>query len=200
MPQRTGILYLVSGPSGSGKTTMCRRLADTGEAQYSTSCTTRAPRAGEIEGTDYFFLNVNEFKAKIENGDFLEYAEVHGNFYGTLKSEVLQHLAQGSDVVMDIDVQGAESVRTCRDTIIQAALVDLFIRLDSEEELRARLTNRGTDNKETIDLRLSNSLEEMAHWPKYSFNMISKTKEEDFNNFFSLLKGQRLLTARQCSL
>ena len=108
MSSRTGILLLVSGPSGSGKTTLCRKLANDGEAVYSTSCTTRPMREGEKDGHDYHFLTRDEFMLRAESGDFLEHAEVHGNFYGTLKSEVLDHLHKGTDVVMDIDVQGAQ--------------------------------------------------------------------------------------------
>ena len=107
MIQRSGILLVVSGPSGSGKTTLCRRLADAGEAHYSISCTTREPREGEVDGRDYHFLTQEEFKDRIEHGELLEHAEVHGNYYGSLISEVLEHIESGRDVVMDIDVQGA---------------------------------------------------------------------------------------------
>ncbi|MDB4465597.1 AAA family ATPase, partial [Akkermansiaceae bacterium] len=98
MTSRTGILLLVSGPSGSGKTTLCRRLADEKEAHYAISCTTRPPREGEVDGRDYHFLSKDDFTARIDGGEFLEHAEVHQNYYGTLKSEVLDHLAAGTDV------------------------------------------------------------------------------------------------------
>jgi guanylate kinase len=152
--ERTGILLLVSGPSGSGKTTLCRRLADEKEAHYSISCTTRAAREGEVNGRDYHFLTKENFTARIEAGKLLEYAEVHGNFYGTLKSEVLDHLTTGTDVVMDIDVQGATQVRGCADQGIQTALIDIFVMPPSEDELLARLTGRGTDAEEVIALRM----------------------------------------------
>lgn len=124
---RTGILLVVSGPSGSGKTTLCRRLADEEEAHYSISCTTRAPRDGEVNGKDYHFLDRDDFTKRIQTGNFLEHAEVHGNHYGTLKSEVLNYISKGVDVVMDIDVQGATLVRACEDPEIQTALTDLFV-------------------------------------------------------------------------
>ncbi|MCB1134120.1 MAG: guanylate kinase, partial [Verrucomicrobiae bacterium] len=127
MSVRTGILLVVSGPSGSGKTTLCRRLADLGEVRYSVSCTTRAPRPGEVNGRDYHFLQTSEFQRLVEAGEFLEHAEVHGNHYGSLRSEVLGHLDQGIDVVMDIDVQGAAQVRACNDPGIMRARVDLFV-------------------------------------------------------------------------
>lgn len=196
MPTRTGILYLVSGPSGSGKTTLCRRLADEGEAVYSTSCTTRQARDGEKDGHDYYFLSKDEFNQRVNSGEFLEHAEVHGNDYGTLKSEVLEYLSQGTDVVMDIDVQGAEQVRACNDPEIQTALVDLFVMPPSEDELLKRLTGRGTDSDEVIAIRMKNAMEEIAHWQKYSYRLISQTKEEDYSTFVSLLQAERLRVSR----
>ena len=100
MSSRTGIILLVSGPSGSGKTTLCRRLADEGEVVYSTSCTTRPAREGEKNGHDYHFLSREEFEQRITAGDFIEYAEVHGNLYGTLKSEVMDHISIGKDCLL----------------------------------------------------------------------------------------------------
>tara|TARA_B100001093_G_C26767397_1_gene988513 strand:- start:817 stop:1413 length:597 start_codon:yes stop_codon:yes gene_type:complete len=193
---RIGILLLVSGPSGSGKTTLCRRLSDEDEAHYSISCTTRLPREGEVNGRDYHFLDRNDFQARIEAGEFLEYAEVHGNHYGTLKSEVLDFVSKGQDVVMDIDVKGADQVRDCRDSAIESALVDLFVMPPSETELRARLTERGTDTEDVITLRMENALEEMKHWPKYSYRLLSTTREEDYLNFKSLILAERLRVAR----
>ncbi|MDB4438438.1 guanylate kinase [bacterium] len=193
---RTGILLLVSGPSGSGKTTLCRRLADEKEAHYSISCTTRLPREGEVDGRDYHFLSKEDFKKRIAAGEFLEHAEVHGNYYGTLKSEVLDHLAVGTDVVMDIDVQGADQVRSCPDSQIVKALTDLFVMPPSEQEIRARLTGRGTDAEAIIALRMKNALEEMKHWPEYSYRLISATREEDYLNFKSLMLAERLRVSR----
>jgi guanylate kinase len=196
MSARTGILLLVSGPSGSGKTTLCRRLAEEREARYSISCTTRPPRPGETDGRDYHFLTRDEFERRVAAGEFLEHAEVHGNRYGTLKSEVLGHLAAGTDIVMDIDVQGAAQVRACDDEAIHAALVDLFVMPPSEAELRARLTGRGTDSDDVIALRMANSLDEMRHWPEYTFRLVSGTHEEDYLRFKALLLAERLRVAR----
>ena len=196
MSARTGILLLVSGPSGSGKTTLCRRLAEEREARYSISCTTRAPRPGETDGRDYHFLTRDEFERRVAAGEFLEHAEVHGNRYGTLKSEVLGHLAAGTDIVMDIDVQGAAQVRACDDESIHAALVDLFVMPPNEAELRARLTGRGTDSDDVIALRMRNSLDEMRHWPEYTFRLVSGTHEDDYLRFKALLLAERLRVAR----
>ncbi|MCP5536056.1 MAG: guanylate kinase [Akkermansiaceae bacterium] len=194
--KRSGILLLVSGPSGSGKTTLCRRLANEGEVAYSTSCTTRAAREGERDGHDYHFLTREAFQAKIAAGDFLEHAEVHGNFYGTLKSEVLDRIATGTDVVMDIDVQGADQVRDCPDEAIQTALVDLFVMPPTEGELLKRLTGRGTDSEEVIALRMKNALGEIESWPKYKYRLLSGTHEEDYPRFKSLVIAERLKTSR----
>ncbi len=196
MSARTGMLLVVSGPSGSGKTTLCRRLADAGEARYSISCTTRPPRSGEMDGCDYHFLTRTEFERKLAAGDFLEHAEVHGNLYGSLKSEVLSHLEEGSDVVMDIDVQGAGQVRNCEDPDIRRALVELFVMPPSGEELRARLAGRGTDSEETIALRMANALGEMRHWRDYTYVLHSSTREEDYAKFSALITAERLRVSR----
>jgi guanylate kinase len=196
MPQRTGILLVVSGPSGSGKTTLCRRLADEGEASYSVSCTTRSPRPGEVDGRDYHFLSREEFTAKREAGDFLETAEVHGNLYGTLKSEVTNRLAQGVDVVMDLDVQGAAQVRACQDAEIRAAAVDLFVMPPNEGELLARLSGRGTDSAEVIALRMKNAIEETSHWPEYTYRLLSGGREEDYSRFKALIIAERMRVRR----
>lgn len=199
MSQRTGILLVVSGPSGSGKTTLCRHLADLGEVHYSISCTTRAPRPGEEDGTDYHFLTRESFEARFAMGDFLEHAEVHGNLYGTLKSEVAAPLADGRDVVMDIDVQGAAQVRACPDADIRRAFVDLFVMPADDTELHARLSDRGTDSEETINLRMRNALEEIAHWPLYQYRLLSSTREEDFARFRALVTAERMRASRSIS-
>jgi len=195
-PARAGILLLVSGPSGSGKTTLCRRISEEKEAVYSTSCTTRQPREGERNGVDYYFLTHDAFTQRIATGEFLEHAEVHGNFYGTLKSEILDHISSGTDVVMDIDVQGADQVRACTDPAICSALVDLFVMPPTQEELRKRLRGRGTDSEEVIDLRMNNALDEIEACPKYTYRLLSGTHKEDYPRFKSLLLAERLRAKR----
>lgn len=196
MSARTGILLVVSGPSGSGKTTLCRQLADTGEAHYSISCTTRSPRPGELHGRDYHFLTREEFQRRLDHGDFLEHAEVHGNLYGSLKCEVSAYLRAGTDVVMDIDVQGAAQVRACEDEEIHRAFVDLFVMPPSETELHERLAGRGTDSAEVIALRMTNALEEMAHWRLYSHRLLSSSRTEDYARFLSLVTAERMRVSR----
>ncbi len=196
MSQRKGILLVVSGPSGSGKTTLCRRLADEGEASYSVSCTTRSARPGEINGRDYHFLSRDEFITKRDAGEFLECAEVHGNLYGTLKSEVIGPLGNGTDIVMDLDVQGAAQVRACPDAEIRLTAVDLFVMPRNKEELLARLSGRGTDSEEVIALRMKNALGEMSHWPEYTYRLLSGEREEDYYRFKSLVIVERMRVSR----
>ena len=191
---RLGILYLVSGPSGSGKTTLCRRLAEEGEAVYARSCTTRPMRPGEQNGVDYFFLSPVDFLDKVTSGEFIEHAEVHGNHYGTLKSEVLAYLEAGRDVVMDIDVQGAALVRNCTEEIVKTSLLDLFVSPPDHAEILQRLAGRGTDSEDVIALRMANALEEIAHAHLYSHLLESTDRESDYDHFLSLLKGARLAT------
>jgi guanylate kinase len=190
--QRLGVLMVVSGPSGTGKTTLCRKLCGEGEAVFSVSCTTRAPRPGEVDGKDYFFLSDEDFVARIERGEFFEHAHVHGRRYGTLKSYVIDNLSRGIDVLMDIDVQGAQQVRTCEDEIIQRCLVEVFVLPPSVEELKQRLSGRGTESSESLDLRLGNAIAEMKHWPDYDYALVSGTRELDYARFKSLLISQRM--------
>ncbi len=189
--QPRGVLCVVSGPSGSGKTTICRAVSEQGEAVYAISATTRAPRGTEENGKDYFFFTREEFESRVKSEAFLEYAEVHGNYYGTLKSEVLGHLEAGTDVLMDIDVQGAAQVRACQDPAIRESLVDVFVLPPSMDELKARLSGRGTETEEQKALRLGNATEEMAHWPEYGYTIVSRTREEDLEAFLHILKAER---------
>lgn len=181
-----GILLVVSGPSGSGKTTLCRRSTDEGRTHYSISCTTRAPRPGERDGVDYHFLTRHEFETRVAAGEFLEHATVHGNCYGTLKSDVIPLLTQGKTVVMDIDVQGADQVRACADETIRRCYADVYIHVPSDE-LERRLRGRETDDNEVIALRLRNAATEDAERFKYAFILVSGDRECDYARFSALL-------------
>src|SRR5438477_9642283 len=151
---RRGILFVVSAPSGAGKTTLVERIRQSPNLFYSVSCTTRAPRAGEIDGEDYQFLSDTDFRERTDKGDFLEHAQVHGDRYGTLREPVVTNLKSGRNVLIDIDTQGAAVIRNCGDPLIRDALADVFIMPPDLEELRKRLLNRGTETVEQIDLRL----------------------------------------------
>lgn len=183
-----GSLFVVSGPSGSGKTTLCRRSTGEGLTVYSISCTTRAPRHGERDGCDYHFLSVSQFQEKITHGDFLEYAEVHGNFYGTLKADILELLHEGKTIVLDIDVQGAQQVRNCSDDVIRQCYADVFIHVPMDE-LELRLRGRESDLEEVIALRLKNAAEEEAQRHLYQHTLISGSREGDYAYFMELLKS-----------
>jgi len=195
-PQRIGILCVVSGPSGSGKTTVCRKVSALRDAHYAVSCTTRHPRRGEVDGKDYHFLSHKAFERKIVGGELLEHAEVHGQLYGTLQAPVLSQLMAGRDVLMDIDVLGAAQIRACTHPTIRRALVDVFITPPDLAELRRRLAGRGTETEEQLDLRLHNAVQEVRHWPDYSYTIRSGTKEEDFQLFQAILDAESCRSSR----
>lgn len=195
-PDRIGLLCMVSGPTASGKTTVCRKARDLENCAYSISCTTRAPREGEQDGVDYHFLTKEDFMHRTLHGEFLEWATVHGNYYGTLKSEVVAHLEAGRDVVMDIDIQGAQLIRAAEDPFIRNALVDVFILPPSMEEIKNRLSGRGTETDDQMRLRLYNALEEMKHWREYRYAIVSDTPDSDLERFRSILHCERLRSCR----
>lgn len=160
---RLGIALVISAPSGTGKTTLIRRLrTEFPNFGYSISCTTRAPRDGEVDGKDYHFLSRERFVELRDQGHFAEWAEVHGNFYGTPLAPVREMLAKGQDILFDIDVQGAAQLRT---TMAEAGFI--FILPPSVAELERRLRGRGLDSEEVILRRLTNARAEMREAPKY---------------------------------
>lgn len=189
--QRSGFLCVVSGPSGCGKTTLCRAQAKLPHFVYSTSCTTRAPRPGEVNGKDYHFLYEEEFLDRVKRKQFLEYAKVHNHYYGTLKSTVMGHLQEGTNVLMDLDVQGADKIRRDRDKSIKSAFVDIFVMPPTMKELHRRLSGRGTDDASVIELRMDNAREEIKHWRDYQYVMMSGSPSEDRDTFRSILEAER---------
>jgi guanylate kinase len=194
--RRRGILFVISAPSGAGKSTLLRLLQNQPDFEYSVSCTTRAPRPGEIDGRDYHFLSRAEFERHLNAGDFLEHALVHGNYYGTLRSAVLEKLEAGTDVLLDIDVQGADRIRNEQGPI-RDALVDVFLMPESMETLRYRLLKRGTESAEQMTLRLQNAAAEIEAWPRYAYRIISGLPEEDATNFRAIMRAERLRSRNQ---
>jgi guanylate kinase len=193
---RSGILFVVSAPSGAGKTTLCDALRQTPDFVYSVSCTTRAPRAGETEGEDYHFLSEAEFLERVAAGQFLEYAKVHEHYYGTLREPIRASLDSGVDVLIDVDIQGAAAIRGFKDDFIRRALCDVFIMPPDLDELRRRLTRRGTETAAQIELRLINAAREMELWRDYRYTIISKSMEEDLQKFRHIMGAERYLSRR----
>ena len=168
-----GKLFVFSGPSGAGKGTICKRLLEETDLELSVSMTTRAPREGEVDGVSYFFETKEGFEQKIAEDNFLEYAEVYGNYYGTPKGPVLDKLAKGIDVVLEIDIQGALKVK---ENYPDGVFV--FILPPSLSELRKRLTGRGTETAEAIELRLGETLKELSYIDKYDYCVVNGELEE----------------------
>ncbi|HJY53324.1 MAG TPA: guanylate kinase [Candidatus Udaeobacter sp.] len=193
---RHGILFVISAPSGAGKTTVVETLRKTPSFFYSISCTTRAPRAGEIEGKHYQFLSASDFHARIEAGDFLEYAKVHGDLYGTLREPVLTNLKTGVDVLIDIDTQGAATIRNYDDPIIRMALADIFIMPPDLEELHRRLAKRGTETAQQIASRLATARREMELWRDYRYTIVSGSIEDDLEKVRHIVSAESYLTRR----
>lgn len=187
------LLLVVSAPSGAGKSSLCNRLIKTfPEMVYSISCTTRAPRGTERNGVHYHFLSEEEFAARIAAGEFLEHATVHGSRYGTLKQTVYDALSQGRDILMDIDVQGAQQIRSAcgalrSDDAIRQSFVDIFIAPPSVEELRRRLCGRSTDSAETIDRRMRNAIGEMEQQTTYQYTVINDDFETAANELIAII-------------
>lgn len=198
--RRTGILFVISAPSGAGKTTLCNALRQKPDFVWSVSCTTRAPRAGEIDGEDYHFLSREDFDRRHEAGEFLEQAEVHGNRYGTLKGPVLENLRNGIDVLLDIDTHGAANIRACGDPMILQALADVFIVPPDLEELRRRLMRRGTETQEQVEIRMKNAALEMECWRDYRYTIISGSMEENIEKFRAVMRAERYLSHRMTAV
>ncbi|MCX7897143.1 MAG: guanylate kinase [Rhodocyclaceae bacterium] len=188
-----GVLFVVSAPSGAGKTTLVRLLMEKdARIRHSVSYTTRAPRAGEVEGRDYHFIDIATFLAMRERGEFLEWAEVHGNFYGTSRAWLMEELAQGHDILLEIDWQGAQQVRA-----LFPEAVTLFIVPPSLSELERRLRARGQDAEEVIQRRVAAALGEMRHVAEFDFVIINNDLHEALLDLQAAVRASRLTFSRQ---
>ncbi len=193
MTQATGTLYIVSAPSGAGKTSLVKALLDQIESvRVSVSHTTRSMRPGEIDGVNYHFTSRETFLELVGQGDFLEHAEVFGNLYGTSQSTVERTLAEGHDLILEIDWQGAEQVRRA---LPQAR--SIFILPASQKDLRERLTNRGQDDSSVIDRRMAEAVSEMSHCVEYDFLVINDCFQTALEDLKAILRAGRLGFARQ---
>jgi guanylate kinase len=198
-PPATPLLVLISAPSGGGKTTLCQQLlCARPEMGRAITCTTRPPREGEQDGVDYHFLNADSFLKRVQAGNFLEHATVYGHSYGTLKSEVLGQLRQGKDVLLNVDVQGASTIRSkaLEDSELKRSLVSVFLTPASTEVLEGRLRKRGTDSEAVIQKRLSVARQEIAQWKHFDYLLISGSIAEDLRRMLVIVEAEKLRCSR----
>ena len=198
----TPLVVVISAPSGTGKTTLCDNIrASLPSISNAVTCTTRKPRDGELDGIDYYFLGEDEFHGRVAGGEFLENAVVHGNHYGVLKSELRAKLADGSDVLLNIDVQGAATIWEAagNDLILKEALLTVFLCPESLDELEQRLRGRGTDSNEIIAKRLAIAKDEMDHAEKFDHMLISQTREADLAQMLEIIEHARLAKRKTVS-
>lgn len=177
-----GKMVLISGPSGAGKSTLCRRLIRDPNVEFSVSATTRAPRPGEVDGRDYYFLTPQQFRAKTAAGEFIEQAEVHGNMYGTLRAPMERAIEAGRIYLLEIDVQGANQIKAQ-----QIPGLFLFIEPPNAETLRKRLVGRGTDSTEVVERRLAKAQDEMRERVKYDHVIVNDDLERALNEVRELI-------------
>ncbi len=191
-----GTLFVVSAPSGAGKGTLIRRLLEELDGiVFSVSWTTRAPRPGERDGVDYHFCDETTFREKVRRGEFLEWAEVHGHLYGTERAQVEARLAEGLDVLLDIDVQGAAQVRASG---FPATFV--FILPPSPEVLAERLRGRGTESEESLRLRLADARDEVPRWREFDWLVLNDDLAEATREFVAVFRAVRASRERRAGL
>jgi guanylate kinase len=193
------LLILISAPSGGGKTTLCDLLLGARtDMTRAVTCTTRAPRKGEKDGVDYHFFTAEEFLKRVQAGNFLENATVYGNSYGLLKSELLGKLRAGQDVLLNVDVQGAATIRAAaqKEPELKAALITVFLTPPSVEILEARLKRRGTDTEAVIRKRLAVARQEAGQWKNFDYLLISTSKAEDLRRMQAIVETEKMRVAR----
>jgi len=198
-PAANPLLVVISAPSGGGKTTLCNQLlAARPDMTRAITCTTRVPRGAEKDGVDYYFLDAAAFLKRVQAGNFLEHATVFGDSYGTLKSEVLGKLRAGRDVLLNIDVQGAATVRKCAedDLELKRALVSVFLTPPSIAVLAQRLRKRGTDAEAVIQKRLGVARQEIAQWKNFDYLLLSRSVQDDLTGMQSIVAAEKMKTAR----
>ena len=187
-----GLLIVVSGASGTGKGTVCKKiLADLPAVAYSISATTRAPRPGEVDGKEYYFISRDEFKAWIDDGKFLEFAEVYGNYYGTPLNKIEERLKRGEDILLEIDVQGALNVKRKMPEGIY-----IFLLPPSLEELRRRIEGRGTETPESLKRRLANAVAEIQIGREYDYAVVNDSVDNAAAQIKAILAAERCKVAR----
>ena len=184
---------IIAGPAGSGKSTLCERLIqDYSNIERVVTCTTRAPRPGEVDGEDYHFFSNEEFDRKVEEDAFLEWAKVHDNRYGNLKSTVQVKLEAHIDLVMNIDVQGVRNYKKAAESneLIRQRLVTVFVTPPSFDNLRQRLRLRG-DEEADIDRRMKTAAAEVSHWAEFDYAFVSESRDHDYEVIKSILLAEK---------
>lgn len=195
---RRGLLIILSSPSGAGKSTLAGRLrAWDNTLQFSVSATTRAPREGEVNGKDYYFVSVPEFQAQVADGGMLEHARVFGNYYGSPKAPVQSAIESGRDVLFDIDWQGAQQISN---SALQEHVLSIFILPPSITELHRRLVSRGQDAPEVIEGRMQKSWDEISHWDGYDYVLVNDDLDETEAQLKTIISAERLRRSQQPQL
>ena len=195
--QRRGLMLVLSSPSGAGKTTLSRGLLDNdSQIRLSVSCTTRAKRPGEQDGVDYRFLDTASFRGMVDRGEFLEYAQVFGNYYGTPRAAVEAALSAGKDVLFDIDWQGTQQLRDK----VPSDLVTVFILPPSTRDLEKRLLTRAQDPKDIVAQRMAKAADEMSHYAEYDYVVINRNIGTSLDRIKAILTAERLKRDRQPGL
>ncbi|HEV2695882.1 MAG TPA: guanylate kinase [Verrucomicrobiae bacterium] len=193
------LLILISAPSGGGKTTLCELLlAARPDMTRAITCTTREPRAGEKDGVDYHFFDASDFLRRLQAGNFLEHATVYGNSYGILKSELLGKLREGKDVLLNVDVQGAATIRerAAEEPELKKALVTVFLTPQAAEVLEERLKKRNQDSAAVIQKRLAVAKQEVAQWKNFDYLLFSTTKQEDLRRMMEIVEAEKMRVTR----
>ena len=198
MKNRRGILFILSSPSGAGKSTLARSLMEWDKSlSFSVSATTRAARAGEMEGREYFFKTNKEFLLMVDNNEMLEHAEVFGNYYGSPREPVERAIDSGKDVIFDIDWQGGQQLKN---STLADDSVSIFILPPSLHELRKRLCFRGQDSLEVINDRMKKCYSEISHWAEYDYCLVNRNLQNTMTEIKSILRAERLKRHRQLFL
>jgi len=188
-----GTLYIISAASGAGKTTLVSAvLQQVVDLEVSVSHTTRTPREGEVDGVNYRFVDKEKFQSMVENSEFIEYATVFGNMYGTSQQHIQEQLLKGKDVILEIDWQGARQIRQ-----LMPDCKSIYIVPPSTTALRERLTSRGQDDEAVIDRRMHEAINEMSHYVEFDYLIINDDFDEARENLAAIIKGNRMLHEHQ---
>jgi guanylate kinase len=195
---KKGVLVILSSPSGAGKTSIARALVEENKSfLFSVSATTRKSRPGEVNGREYHFLTVDEFREKINDGQFLEHAKVFGNLYGTPLEPVMESINNGKDLIFDVDWQGGKQIRS---SSLSKFVISIFILPPSIKALRERLMKRAQDSSETVKDRMTKSIGEIMHWKEYDYVIVNNNFEQTLHEVKSIITSEKLRRVRNSQL